>query len=101
MDRQTTEPPKKRSLTMQDQFQVFDVVLKQRGRSWRWCVCTTEQKAVIQGSEASRRAAKYKADRALFQLLCAPYPAREPGSFDGTVRRVQSRSPQRHNPIVG
>jgi len=37
-------------------------------------MCTSEGDVVMQGSETSRRAAKYKADRALFQLLqSAPY----------------------------
>jgi hypothetical protein len=56
------------------QFPVFEVVLKKRGRKWNWRVCTPEGDVVMQGAEASRRAAKYKADRALFQLLqSAPY----------------------------
>jgi hypothetical protein len=60
---------------MPDQFPVFYVVLKKRGRTtWRWCVCTTEGQAVMRGSESSRRAAKYSADRALFLLLLsAPF----------------------------
>jgi hypothetical protein len=57
-----------------DQFPVFEVVLKKRGRKWRWCVCTTEGDVVMQGSDGSRPAAKYKAYRALFLLLlAAPY----------------------------
>jgi hypothetical protein len=37
-------------------------------------VCTTEGAVVMQGSESSRPAAKYKAYRALFLLLLsAPY----------------------------
>jgi len=59
---------------MSDQFPVFEVVLKRRGRTWSWRVCTTEGDVVMLGSESSRAAAKYKADRALFQLLLsAPY----------------------------
>jgi hypothetical protein len=57
-----------------DQFPVFELALKRRGRTWRWCVCTTEGAVVMQGSESSRPAAKYKAHRALFLLLLsAPY----------------------------
>ncbi len=52
-----------------DQFPVFEEVLKKRGRTWQWRVCTTEGVVVMQGSESSRPAAKYKADRALFLLL--------------------------------
>jgi hypothetical protein len=58
---------------MPEQFPVFDVVLKKRGRAWRWCVSTTEGKLMMQGTEPHRRAAKYQASRALFLLLCAPH----------------------------
>jgi hypothetical protein len=62
---------------MPDQFPVFEEVLKKRGRTWRWRVCTTEGDVVMQGSESSRPAAKYQADRALFLLLLsAPYQIR-------------------------
>jgi hypothetical protein len=54
-----------------DQFSVFDLVLKKRGRTWQWSVCTSEGAAVMVGSQSSRPAAKYQADRAL--LLSAPY----------------------------
>jgi hypothetical protein len=57
-----------------DQFPVFELVLKKRGRIWRWSVCTSERAVVMEGSESNRPAAKYKAARALFQLLLsAPY----------------------------
>jgi hypothetical protein len=57
-----------------DQLPVFELALTKRGRTWRWRVCTTEGAVVMQGSEGSRPAAKYKADRALFLLLLsAPY----------------------------
>jgi hypothetical protein len=60
---------------MTDQFPVFEVVLKKRGRTtWRWRVCTPTGDVVMHGSEASQPAARYKADRALFLLLLsAPY----------------------------
>jgi hypothetical protein len=57
-----------------DQFQIFEVVLRKRRRKWLWRVSTTEGDAVIVGSESSRPAAKYNANRALFLLLLsAPY----------------------------
>jgi hypothetical protein len=57
-----------------DQLPVFELALRKRGRTWRWCVCTTEGTVVMQGSEGNRPAAKYQADRALFLLLLsAPY----------------------------
>jgi len=62
------------TIAMPDQFPVFEVILKKRGRAWRWCVRTTEGQVVMQGSERRRHAAKYRADRALFLLLLwAPY----------------------------
>src|SRR6266581_4524782 len=66
------------TMAMPDQFPVFEVILKKRGRAWRWCVCTTEGQVVMQGSERRRPAAKYKADSALFLLLLgAPYRGSE------------------------
>jgi hypothetical protein len=57
-----------------DQFPVFELMLKKRGRIWRWSVCTSEGAVVMEDLESSRPAAKYKAARALFLLLLsAPY----------------------------
>jgi len=57
-----------------DQFPVFDTKISRRGRAWRWFVSTTEDKILMCGSETSRPAAKYQANRALFLLLsAAPY----------------------------
>jgi hypothetical protein len=62
------------AITMADKFPVFEVLLKRRGRKCSWNVCTSEGDVVMQGSESSRPAANYKADRALFLLLLsAPY----------------------------
>jgi hypothetical protein len=56
----------------EDRFAAFDIVLKRRGRGrWKWSVRTTDGHAVMSGSECSRSAARYKAERALFLLLCA------------------------------
>jgi len=65
-----------------DQLPVFELALQKRGRtSWRWCVCTTEGDVVMQGSERSRPAAKYKAHGALFLLLSsAPYRSIQHGT---------------------
>jgi hypothetical protein len=57
-----------------DRFQIFEVVLRKRHRKWLWSVSTTDGDAVIEGSESSRPAANYSANRALFLLLLsAPY----------------------------
>src|SRR5882762_6812951 len=61
-------------IAMPSHFPVFEVVLERRGRKWSWRVCTSEGDVVMKGSESSRPAANYKADRALFLLLLsAPY----------------------------
>ena len=53
-------------------FAAFDIVLKRRGRGrWKWAVCGTGGHAIMRGSECSRTGARYKAQRALFLLLCA------------------------------
>jgi hypothetical protein len=59
------------------------MVVKKRGRKWTWCVRTAEGMAIMQGHEASRAAAKYQADRALFLLLLtAPCRSRRPSGLD-------------------
>jgi hypothetical protein len=80
-----------------DQFSVFDLVLNKRGRTWQWSVCTSEGAAVMVGSESSRPAAKYQADRALFLLLLsAPYQLIRINRADDVRphRRDASASPQ-------
>jgi hypothetical protein len=58
--------------TGDDRFAAFDIVMKRRGRGrWKWSVRTTDGHVVMCGSECSRGAARYKAERALFLLLCA------------------------------
>ena len=69
-------------LAMCDRFPTFEVVLKKRGRRWRWYVCTTDGMVIMHGSEANRTAANYQADRALFLLLlAAPYRVRRPSGL--------------------
>lgn len=60
---------------MQDQFQIFEAFLEKRRRgAWRWSVCSAEGEVIMQGSDVSRPAARYHANRALLQLLLsAPY----------------------------
>jgi hypothetical protein len=59
---------------LDNRFSVFEAILDKRGRRWNWRIHTSEGDLVMQGSESSRRAANYKADRALFLLLLsAPY----------------------------
>jgi hypothetical protein len=57
-----------------DQFTVYDTNVSRRGRAWKWFVSTTEGKILMRGSESSRPAARYQANRAIFLLLLtAPY----------------------------
>ena len=56
----------------EDRFAGFDIVLKRRGHGRsKWAVRTAQGDAVMSGSECSRAGARYKAERALFLLLCA------------------------------
>ena len=80
-------------IAMPHQFPVFELLLKKRGRIWTWCVCTTEGQVVMHGKENRRPAAKYKADRALFQmLLCAPFQSPRLSDPDGTGYNRSGRS---------
>ena len=56
---------------MPDQLPLFKIHLRKRGRACRWYLCTTEGRAVMLGSEGSRTAARYQANRALFLMLLA------------------------------
>jgi hypothetical protein len=77
--------------TMQDQFLLFEVIVSRRGQAWHWRVCTTGGEVVMEGSERNRRAARYKADRALFlQLLWAPYRLTRPSARRHPTSRTQS-----------
>jgi hypothetical protein len=51
---------------------MFDVVIIKRGPlKWEWQVCDREGTILMRGWEHTRRAARYKGDRALFLLLAA------------------------------
>ena len=85
---------------MPDQFPVFEELLKKRRRTWRWRVCTPEGDVVMQGSESSRPAAKYKADRALFLLLLwAPYRSTRLSHLDGAGYDYSGRTHSPGNPF--
>jgi hypothetical protein len=60
---------------LDNRYPVFEVTLDKRGRrKWNWRVHTSDGELVMQGSESSRPAANYRANRALFLLLLsAPY----------------------------
>ena len=78
-----------------DRFAAFDIVLKRRGRGrWKWSVCTTDGHAVMCGSECSHGGARYKAERALFFLLCtsASRLPKSPAEPSDLVQRAARRS---------
>jgi hypothetical protein len=70
----------KRRRMVRPEFPIFEVSpVQRRRRKWTWSICTSDGAVVVQGREASRPAAKYRADRALFMLLLtAPYRSRLP-----------------------
>jgi hypothetical protein len=73
---------------MSNQFQIFDAVLRKRGRKWAWAVCTSEGKVVMQGLESNRLAANYEANKALLLLLLsASYRPRLSAGARVRVRR--------------
>jgi hypothetical protein len=83
-----------------DQFPVFELVLKKRGRIWRWSVCTSEGAVVMEGSESSRPAAKYQADRALFLLLLsAPYQSIRMSPADDVRPHRRDASTYSYRPV--
>ena len=90
--------------TGDDRFTAFDIVLKRRGRSrWKWSVRTTDGHTVMCGSECSRGGARYKAERALFLLLCAsasrfPRLAMEPPNL---VRQAARQRKSAHQRFIG
>lgn len=56
---------------MPHELPLFEIRLRPRRRAWRWYLCTTEGRALMQGAEGSRAAAGYQASRALFLMLLA------------------------------
>lgn len=73
-----------------DQFANFDLLLKRRGRGrWKWSVSAASGEPVISGSECTRAGARYKAERALFLLMCASASRRQ--STDDPARDQAGR----------
>jgi hypothetical protein len=51
-------------------LRMFEVSVEKRGRArWEWRVCDSAGRLIMSGWEDSRGEAKYRGDRALFQLL--------------------------------
>ena len=75
-----------------DRLAAFDITLTHRGRGrWKWVVRSSDGRALMWGSESSRSGARYKAERALFLLLCAS-ASRIAKVLEEDVRRTSRRS---------
>jgi hypothetical protein len=60
-------------------FSMFEMVVEQRSQfRWEWRVCDRAGRTLVYGSEETRNAAKYRGERALFQLLLVRVPRLQP-----------------------
>ena len=51
---------------------MFEVVITKRSQTkWEWRVCDRQGAPIMNGFEGTRRAAKYRGNRALFMVLAA------------------------------
>lgn len=53
---------------------MFELVLNQTSRYWKWHISDFSGKILMDGRERSRAAARYRAQRALFLLLLTTCP---------------------------
>lgn len=49
----------------------FDIDVQRRGRRWGWFIRTSSGECLLEGRERTRAEARYRAARALFQLLAS------------------------------
>ena len=54
--------------------QMYEIMLERKWGRWKWSVCDSGGKVIVVGRENSRTAARYKAARALFELLLSSRP---------------------------
>ena len=59
------------SSQVQLDFNLFEFVITPKRSRWEWCVRDRTGKALMNGREKSRAAARYQSERALFLLLLA------------------------------
>lgn len=58
---------------------MFEVVVENRSQNrWEWRVCDRAGETLMAGWEESRNAARYRGERALFQLLLVRVPKMRP-----------------------
>lgn len=50
-------------------IRMYEMTLARKWGRWSWSVCDSTGKVIVAGREKSRTAARYKAARALFELL--------------------------------
>lgn len=79
---------------MPDHLPLFEINLRQRRRTFRWYLCTSNGRLLMQGSETSRAAARYRANRALFLMFLASALCKR-----ADILRVEAA--QRPNKTVG
>jgi hypothetical protein len=48
---------------------MFEIIVTRKRSCWLWRVCDQAGQVMIQGREPSRAEARYRGERALFQLL--------------------------------
>ena len=60
-------------------LEMFEVVIEKRSRvRWEWRVCDRAGRTLVYGWEETRNAARYRGERALFQLLLLRVPRLQP-----------------------
>jgi hypothetical protein len=74
---------------MGQQFEVFEVFLTKRGRVWKWVIANSDGQLIMRGSESVRVAARYVANKYLFQLLLtSPYRSRRKAIPDSSRQSI-------------
>jgi hypothetical protein len=56
-------------MAMPERFLILETQLRRRGRRWTWFLFTADGRLIMQSSESRRSAARYQANRALFQMM--------------------------------
>jgi hypothetical protein len=60
-------------------FFMFEMIIEKRSQfRWEWRVCDRAGKTLVYGWEETRNAARYRGERALFQLLLVRIPRLQP-----------------------
>ncbi|MGY4350081.1 hypothetical protein ACVWXM_006574 [Bradyrhizobium sp. GM7.3] len=73
-------------------FPVFETHVRKRGRTWWWFLCTADGRTLMHGSEGKRSAARYRANRVLFEVLLFAEPQSDGGLDTSRAGPRRSRS---------